>query len=110
MDLKAYLTLMHLSQLAGMVVPGLGLVLPIIMWVTNKEESAEVNEHGKAILNWMITVVIGVVISMILSLIAIGIIGLIVIGIVNMIFIIIAAIKANQGELWHYPMSFKFIK
>jgi len=31
-------------------------------------------------------------------------------GPINVIFAIVAAVKANKGELWVYPLSFQFIK
>lgn len=35
---------------------------------------------------------------------------LIIIAILNVTLVIIAAIKAERGELYHYPLSIRFIK
>lgn len=110
MEKKVFLMLMHLSQFAGYIIPLAGLVLPIIMWATNKEESQEVDNHGKVILNWVISSLIYICISFVLTFILIGVIGLFAVAICGIVFTIIGAIKANEGKLWHYPLSIKFFK
>lgn len=107
---KTFLTLMHISQLAGYIIPYAGLVLPILMWAMNKESSKEIDRHGKVILNWMITVLIASVICFVLTFILIGGLGFAILFVLNLVFIIIGAVKANQGELWPYPFSVKIFK
>ncbi len=110
MDMPAFLTLLHLSQLAGLLIPYGGLVLPLVMWLTNKDDFPEVDRHGKVIVNWMISLTIYLVAAAILSLLVIGIPLLIILGLLALIFPIIGGIKAGNGELWHYPLSIEFIK
>lgn len=107
MSLNTYLILMHLSQFAGFIVPGLGFVAPIVMWVVNKE-NPEVDKHGKNIANFMISMIIYAIASAILILLIIGIPMLIAIAIIELVFIIIAAVKAANGEYWKYPLSIPF--
>ncbi|WP_242698724.1 DUF4870 domain-containing protein [Alteromonas sp. 5E99-2] len=40
----------------------------------------------------------------------IGFIGFVVLAVMNIAFAIIAAIKANNGELWQYPFNLKIMK
>lgn len=110
MEVNAYCMLMHLSSLAGFVVPFLGLALPIVMWATNKDESPMIDKQGKIILNWIITATILAIIGVILIIVLIGIPILLAVGIAGIIFNIIGAIKANKGEIYQYPMSIPFIK
>lgn len=110
MELKVFLTLLHLSQLAGFVVPGAGLILPIVMWVMNKDLHDDIDQHGKIVVNWIISAIIYAIVSAILTLILIGVIGLIAVGILSIVFAIIGAVKAQKGEAWHYPLTIKFIK
>jgi len=49
MELKTFCMLMHLSQLTNSVIPGFGIILPIVMWATNKESSSSIDEHGKTL-------------------------------------------------------------
>ena len=110
MELSSYCMLMHLSQFAGIIVPFGGIALPIIMWATNKDKSSIIDQHGKNILNWMISFYIYVSISAILILLIVGIFALIALCLVAVIFAIIGAIKANNKEIFNYPLSITFIK
>ena len=110
MELSSYCMLMHLSQFAGIIVPFGGIALPIIMWATNKDKSSIIDQHGKNILNWMISFYIYVSISAILILLIVGIFALIALGVIAVIFAIIGAVKANNKEIFNYPLSITFIK
>ena len=108
MDEKPFLLLLHLSQLAGMILPGAGLVLPIVMWATEKDHSPLIDEHGKVIFNWMISSLIYTLISLVLCFFLIGFPILIVLLILMVVFPIIGGIKANDGMVWKYPLSISF--
>ena len=101
---------LHLSQLAGFVVPLVGLVAPIIIWQTQKEEFPMLDEHGKAVVNWIISELIYGAICFVLMFVIIGFPMLLILGLLGVIFPIIGGIKANNGELWRYPLTITFIK
>lgn len=66
-DNRSYNSLMHLSQFANYLFPLLGLIVPIVMWATRKDESESVDTNGKIILNWTISIFIyGIVLMLIL--------------------------------------------
>lgn len=110
MPLNTYCMLLHLSQLSSVIVPGLGFVLPIVMWATNKDNNQEIDRHGKVTLNWLISFVIYSAICALLWIVLIGMLAMFILVIANLVFAIVAAIKANDGELWVYPLSIKFFK
>jgi uncharacterized Tic20 family protein len=110
MEVNQFCTLLHLSQFAGFIVPFGGIILPIIMWTTNKEQSSLVDRHGKNVLNWMISSFIYVIISIILMIILIGIPVLIAVLICSFVFTVIGAVRASEGIVYEYPMSIKFFK
>ncbi|MEN8834998.1 MAG: DUF4870 domain-containing protein [Polaribacter sp.] len=108
---KQLLVLTHLSQLLDFVSGIGGFVVPLILWLTKKDEVYDMDEHGKAILNFRISMFIYVIICIpLILLLGLGILGLIVLGFSYLIFPITNAIKASNGELPSYPFSFKFIK
>jgi uncharacterized Tic20 family protein len=80
------------------------------MWATNKDKSSIIDQHGKNILNWMISFYIYVSISAILILLIVGIFALIALCLVAVIFAIIGAVKANNKEMFNYPLTITFIK
>jgi uncharacterized Tic20 family protein len=102
--------LLHLSQLAGFVVPFAGLIVPIVIWQMKKDEIPVLDVHGKIVVNWIISELIYFAGAFILSFMLIGIPIMFAIGIAGLAFAIIGGIKANNGEVWQYPMSLKLIK
>lgn len=104
---NTYLMLMHFSQFLGLAIPLAGFVAPVIMWILNKETNANVDLHGKNILNFTISYLIY---TAVLAITIIGIPLLFVLGILYIIFVIMAALKANNGEYWRYPFIIQFLK
>lgn len=107
---NSYIALMHVAQFGGYIIPFAGFILPVIMWMINKDRSVNIDLHGKNIINFMISWIIYAVVSGILCVILIGFVMLIAVAAMQIIFIILAAIKASNGEYWKYPLSIEFIK
>ena len=110
MTSRNWAMLLHLSVLLAGPVPVLGLIAPIVIWQIKKEEFPELDAHGKEVLNFIISMLIYSVVAGILVFAIIGIFLLIALGLIAIIFPIIGGIKANNGELWHYPLILRLIK
>ncbi|RKS50476.1 hypothetical protein BC962_2237 [Gillisia mitskevichiae] len=105
------LVLMHLSQLLDLVTGVGGFVVPLVIWLTQKDKVYGMDVHGKMILNFQISLFIYSIISIpLIFLFGLGIILLIGIGIVALVFPILNAIKVSNGEIPTYPLSIEFIK
>ncbi|MDR2622305.1 MAG: DUF4870 domain-containing protein [Dysgonamonadaceae bacterium] len=107
---NSYVALMHISQLGGYILPGLGFFAPLILWMLNKDKSARVNAAGKEIINFIVSMVIYAVISGVLCIILVGFLLLGLIAIMQIACAIIAAIKANNGDNYVYPMTIRFLR
>lgn len=107
---KQYAMFIHLSQFAGLLIPLLGWALPLILWQTKKNTSPFIDTNGKIVMNWIISSLIYGIICYLLVFLLIGFVLLPALGICSIIFIIIGSIKANNGEIWPYPLSIHFIK
>jgi uncharacterized Tic20 family protein len=101
---------LHLSQLAGLVIPFGGIILPIVLWQTQKDKMPALDAHGKMVVNFMLSVLIYAVVSVILMFVLVGFLTLLAVGVIHIVFPIIGAVKANNGELWEYPLTIKFLK
>ncbi len=101
---------LHLSQLASLVVPIAGLILPIVLWQTQKDKMPAIDAHGKMVVNWMISCLIYAGVSVLLMFVLIGFLTIFAVAIMGIVFPIIGAVKANNGELWEYPVTIKFLK
>ncbi len=110
LELNQYCMLMHLSQFVGYIFPLAGFILPIIMWTSFKDKNNTINEHGKNILNWMISVSIYSVIAIILVFLFIGFPLIIALGICSFLFTVLGALRASEGKIYKYPISIQFFK
>lgn len=109
-DERMWGMLTHLSALSGLIVPP-GIILgPLIIWLIKRDQSYYVNQQGKEALNFNISYTIYFLISGILIFVLIGILLSIAVGVMWIIFTIIAAVKANNGEAYYYPLTIRFIK
>ena len=116
------ISLMHYSQLLNFLGP-FGIIVPIIMWSSKKTEVKDMDAHGRAVINFQISVLIYSVvffvlllISMFLSLFIIGILFMFIlffVGIALALLMIITPIMggmaASEKRLYKYPLSIKFI-
>ena len=107
---RQLIVLTHLSQLITLVVGFGSLILPLILWMANKEKVYNMDAHGKNILNFQISIFIYALICVpLILLLGLGILGLIALCLISIIFPIINAIKASKGETPKYPLSLNFI-
>lgn len=109
-DDKLWGMLCHLTALAGYVIPFGNIIGPLIMWLVKKDQSEYVNTQGKSSLNFEISITIYVLVSILLIFVIIGIPLLIGLGLFQLITVIIASIKAYDGQSFKYPLSIEFVK
>ncbi|HEY1105080.1 MAG TPA: DUF4870 domain-containing protein [Agromyces sp.] len=102
-DEKLWATLIHIGGIFFSFVPAL------IGYLVLKDKGPFIREHTATALNFQITMAIAYVVGSILTFVIIGIFILIAVWIVTIIFSIIAAVKANQGQPYTYPLSIKFV-
>jgi uncharacterized Tic20 family protein len=104
------LVITHLAQLLTYATGLGGLIVPLIIWATQKDRVDGMDLHGKAILNFQLSVLMYSLLSIPLILVfGLGILTLILIGILAFVMPIINAIKASNGELPSYPLSINFV-
>jgi uncharacterized Tic20 family protein len=107
---RQWATLLHISLLAGVLVPLAGLIVPILIWQLKKEDLPGLEPHGKMVLNWILSLLLYGVLSCLLIIVLVGLPLLLALGIVAIVFPIVGAIKANEGVVWKYPLTIAFIK
>ncbi len=102
--------LCHLSAFAGFFFPFGGIIGPLICWLSRKDESAWVDENGKASMNFQLSILLYVVLTIPLLFIIVGIPIMMFLGTLKIVCIIIASIKSSKGEKFRYPLSIPFIQ
>jgi uncharacterized Tic20 family protein len=103
-DEKLWATLVHIGGIFFGPIPAL------IGYLVLKDRGPFVRAHTQTALNFQITMLIATFVGIITSFILIGFLVLMAVGVVIIVFSIIAAVKANKGEYYLYPMTIPFIK
>ncbi|MGI5270028.1 DUF4870 domain-containing protein [Nonomuraea sp. CA-218870] len=95
-----------LSHLLGLLISWVG---PLIIYLMRRDESPYVRDQSAEALNFQITMFIGYMVSALLTIVLIGILLLPIVWIVALIFQIQAAIAAQRGENYRYPINIRLI-
>jgi uncharacterized protein len=102
---KIWSMLSHLS-----IFLGVGIILPLVVYLAMRKESEYVAANAKESLNFHISVYIYALCCIPLAFILIGIPLLVVIGIGSLVFAIIAAVRASDGQCYHYPLTLRLVR
>jgi hypothetical protein len=128
----------HLSALAGLIIPFGSILIPLIIWLTQKDKHPFINEQGKESVNFQISMIIyGFVFGLITAILSIflvlsyssayssGVNSLnllflslsylvlfiwILVLIFQLFVIIIASVRAYNGQSYHYPFNLRLLK
>lgn len=103
-DERLWATLIHVGGVLFEFLPAL------IGYLVLKDRGPFVRSHAAAALNFQLTLIIVYVVGTALIIVLIGFFIILAAFVLNVVFSIIAAVKANQGELYTYPMSIPFVK
>jgi uncharacterized Tic20 family protein len=107
-DDKIWAIFCHLSLLLGV-----GILLPLIVWLVKCDDSPLVAAHARAALNFHLSLIIysfAAVISSFLLCFFVGVPVLLVMGLGSIILAIVAAVEASKGGFFHYPITIPFFK
>ena len=103
-DERLWATLIHIG---GIII---GFISPLIGYLVLKDRSPFVRDNARNALNFQITIAIAYIVGSILTLVVVGVIILLAAGVVNVIFSILAAVAANKGQTYKYPLAFPIVK
>ncbi|WP_035985245.1 DUF4870 domain-containing protein [Leptolyngbya sp. KIOST-1] len=107
---RMWAMLAHLSALSGFVIPFGNILGPLIIWLMKRDEMSFVADQGKEALNFNISMTIYMLVSGVLIFVLIGIALVFVLAIVWLVLLILAAIKANEGVVYRYPLTLRLVK
>jgi len=112
-DARMWAMFCHLGGLAALlpILPLVGgIIAPLIIWQIKKEEHTFVDEQGKEAVNFQISILIYEIVAGLLIFACVGAFLLPAVIIFDVVFFVIAAIKANNGFHYRYPLCIRFIK
>ncbi|BDD07663.1 hypothetical protein FUAX_00950 [Fulvitalea axinellae] len=96
-DERTWAMFSHLSSLSVFAIPFGNIIIPMVIWLSKKKESAFVDEHGKASLNFQLSVIIYMMIIGVFALVLFGL------GLVNL------GLSGTEDMYWRtFPWEFHF--
>jgi len=114
-DARQWAMFAHLSALFALII-GLPWVGPLVIYLTKKDDHPYIAEQAREALNFnlsfFIYLVVGTIVTVVLSFVLIGLLlipVLIAMGIAWIVFVIIAAVKANGGQQYRYPLTIRMV-
>lgn len=119
--------LTHLSALIGLLIPFGNFVGPLVVWMIKKEEYSFVDDQGKESLNFQISFLLYMIIGLVLAGVAVLFalmfvdfwllivaalfgLGFVVLLVYWLVIVIVASLRASNGQLYRYPLNVRFIK
>lgn len=79
------------------------LIGPLVVYMATDDPF--VRENAAKAADWQIMFTVYILVSFVLVFAVVGIFLLFILPLVDMAFILIAAVKANEGEAWTYPLT-----
>jgi uncharacterized protein len=105
---RLWAMLAHLLSFVAAYI-ALGFVAPLVVLLVFGPRSAYVRAHAVESLNFNLSWLLYAVVSVILALLLVGILLLIALGVAYVVLVIIASVRANNGEFFRYPLTIRFI-
>ena len=102
-DEKIWATLTHVGGIFFYFIPAL------VIFLVLKDRGPFIRHHTVAALNFQLTMLLGWIVGYILSFVFIGLFVLLTVSVLVIVFSIIAAVAANKGEWYTYPLSIAFV-
>lgn len=103
-DQRLWATLTHIGGIF------FNFVAPLVAYLVLRDRGGFIREHTRVALNFHITMAIAYAVGSILSIVIIGGFVILAAAILSIVFGIMAAVAANRGEFYRYPLSIEFIK
>lgn len=102
---KVLAVLSHASLLLGV-----GLVLPLILYLMKREIAPAVAAHAREALNFQISLLLYSSGCVFLALFLVGFFLMFGLIVASLVLSIVASVKASEGIVFHYPLTLRIVK
>ncbi|MSR58464.1 MAG: DUF4870 domain-containing protein [Planctomycetaceae bacterium] len=121
-DERQWALFAHLGGLLATTVSAssAGFLAPLVIWLMKKDQAPFVDDQAKEALNFQISILIaGIVLTVVGGVLALLTFGIalfavipagIALAIYAVVMPIVAAVKANAGDLYRYPLTLRPVK
>jgi uncharacterized Tic20 family protein len=108
---RTFATWMHLSGLCSYIgIPVGHILVPLVLWLLKRNESAFLDQQGREILNFQLTITFYLIFSYLLVYLLIGFLMIAIVVLLHIVATIVAAVKTYEGQIFRYPVTIRVIK
>lgn len=109
--------ILHLSGFLGLAAPGiLNWAAPLLIWLLKRDENATIDSVGKEVLNFQLTYTLfSFVLGVLFAALVWVLVGFLILPLIGLLWLawlvlmIVAAVKASNGEFFRYPAIIRFL-
>jgi len=107
---RTWAMLIHLSGYAGYVLGPPAIFLTLILWLSKRDASGFIDDHGREAMNYSISIWLYSIIASVLIFVFIGCLILPVLLVFDLIIVLVAAVRASNGDYFRYPITIRLIR
>jgi len=85
------------------------ILVPLALWLMKREGSAFIDENGREALNFQISVTLYAIVTGALCFVLVGFVLIPVLMGFHIVLMIVASVRASQGESYRYPLTIRLI-
>jgi len=107
---QMWAALTHAAALSLFIgIPFGNLLGPLLVWLLKKDQFILVADQGREALNFQLSMTLYALVAALLTVILIGIPLLLLVIVADLVLTIMAVVKANDGQMYRYPLTIRFL-
>lgn len=107
---RSQAALCHMLGFCGFLLPFGNILAPFIWWMARRDESPYVNEVGKDVINFQLTMTLYYMVSMLLCLLVIGFVFIMIFFIIHIFCMVKATVRTLNEDAYYYPFTIRFLR
>ena len=109
-EVRQWAMFCHFAAFLGLVFPFGNLIGPLIVWQIKKDMHPFIDDQGKEALSFQISVALAAVLCFLLMVVVIGFPLLALLSVAAVVLVVIAGVKANEGQAYRYPFCWRLVR
>ena len=107
---RVYAGWMHMAGLSGYIIPFGNFLAPLILWLIRRRESVYIDQQGKEVMNFQLSIIFYGIFTSILVWLFIGWLFVPVVFLLHLLGTIVGAVRTWSGQSFRYPATFRVIR
>jgi uncharacterized Tic20 family protein len=105
----------HLGTMIGSAIPLGNILAPLVIWLMHKDKSEFVGKHARESLAFQVGVMVASLALIFFVMMTMGrgiilaVLAILALVIANLLYMIVGTVRANEGKIWEYPITTRFV-